>query len=198
MVDGRAEPLGRKRLALVEQHAVAAGLRAGDRLAGPRHDLLGHALGLADGGDFFVVLGSPGENAQVGIAGDLDARAADEIDIEQRQRAVADDLPHARAPQTFGRGLGVGRFAVAGEPALGREVGGAGDLIDAGVPAGPLHLDVAEDQHRLPPPVGLRQVEEDHRVEHGEADAVVERGVGVRCAGHDGGGRVKMRMRWMA
>ena len=157
MVDGRPHPFGGERLAVVRSERRRAGpsARAISWQANSM-TLSVTCLGLADAGD---LLRRPCGGGRARPYPDRTSTAmpawrirSAKINGSVRSPTTARD---ARAAQALGRRLGRGRLAIAGKSALGREVGGAGDFVDAGVLAGPLHLDVAEDQQRLPPPVGV-------------------------------------------
>ena len=75
-------------------------------------------LGLAEPGDFLRVFAAAVQQAEIGVALEGDSLAAEELGIDQGERAIADGVADAGPPQALGRGLGGGRFPIAGKSAL--------------------------------------------------------------------------------
>ena len=137
--------------------------------------------------EFLGILAAAVGDADAHVALDADARLAHEIGEDQRQRAIGHHPRHARAAEAFGRRLGRGRLAVAGKTAGRREIAGAGHFVGPGKTAGPLHLDVAENEDRFRSAIGGGNLHVGHRIAHEEADAVIKGRVELRNACHEQG-----------
>lgn len=132
--------------AVVHEHAALADGCSGDHPAGALDGLLGGLLGGAQELDLLRILGSPVGDAHLRVAHHLDARLLDDMREKHRECAVGDDFLHAGPLEELRSGLGRGGFSVAGQSARGSEVGGHAHLVGPGLPAGPVGLDVADDE----------------------------------------------------
>ncbi len=187
VIDHGPHPLGRQRAAFVQQNTVASGLGPGDQAAGPLDDLFGGLLRLADVLELLGVLATAVGDADRHVTLDADARLAREFGEDQRQRPVGHDPRHAPAAKTFGGRLGRGRLAVAGKALGRREVAGTGHFIGPGKLAGPIHLDIAENKHRLRSAVAGGKLQIGHRIAHEEADTVIKGRIELGDARHEQG-----------
>ena len=157
----------------MHEHALGVGVCAGDEGAGHFDRVLGVGLGLSEPGDLLLVLGAAFDDAELGIADDLDAGFAHLVEEDHGQRAVDGAGGDAMGDEALRDGLRGGDFAIAGEAGGRREVGGAEDRVGAGVGLGAVHLDIANDEDG-----GLAiDFDDGGGIAHEETDAVIENAV---------------------
>ena len=181
--DHGAEPLGSENGSFVMEDAFRVRSGVCDGPTGVGHGFAGDFLGVAKVLDFFGIFDATIEDAKVGGVVDGDAGFLNEVYIKVGKRAVDRDGGLPGLTETLGRGLGEGGVPVAGEAAIGRKVGGAGDAIGADGFAGAVHLDIADKVGRG----AIGEVDRDRGVANKEAAAMEEGGVGGGVTGEDGG-----------
>ncbi len=161
----------------MDKDAVVSGASTGDQAAGHLDRPLGRRLGLANPGDFLLVLGAAVGNAKLWIVLDGDPGTAEHVGEDKREGAVGADLADAATAEALGRGLGGCRLAVSGESLGWGEVGGACHQVGPSVLARPAHLDVAENQHAADRVSVAGQLQVSGRITDGETNPVVQGGV---------------------
>lgn len=155
-------------------------------MAGHLHAVFGDLLGVAEVVEFFGVLCAAVHDAQVWVAGDLDACFGDGVAVDCGEGAIDGDGGDVFLDETLGDGLGGFEFAVAGLPVFGFEIFWADDFVGAGGFFGAVHFDVSDHEEAVRLAFGW-QNDECGGVAYCEADLVVEGEVGHGGAGEDDG-----------
>ncbi len=165
MVDQRANAFGGERLGVVHEYTIGPSAGTGDHVARPLHYVFGDPLGLADVRNLLLVLAAAIEHSQLAVALHAHSRSTDEVGEDQRQGTIPDNPRNTRTPQALGRCLRRGRLTISRQAAFGRIIGGAGNLVNSGVAAGPIHFNIPEDQQRFDASILPAKLEIDHLIE---------------------------------